>query len=128
MRDLDPTRIRLLNGWVLVKKVQPTTQTRSGLVLPRAAERNNVSESMGEVVGMSERPQILNEVEIYPRDAVSIGDRIVHRGFLRHAIALGEMFGGTGHDDYYLIKPSDILGTVAAGSGIRVGEYSEYEA
>lgn len=124
----DPSKFEPLNGWILVQKVQPQERASSGIIMPKATESKNVSESMGIVVAMSDKPQVLGGVDYYPSDEVSVGDKVVHRGFIRHANAFGTMFGGLKPDDFYLVLPSDIMGVVETGSGLRVGEYGEFEA
>lgn len=123
-----PTDCVPLNGWVLVRRVQPTHEARSGLVLV-VDENQSTAEALGEVVRLSKTPQNLKDGSVVdPAHGLSVGDLVVHRGFLRHANAVGELFGGNRHDDFYFIMPSDILGIVERGSGLRVGEHQEYEA
>jgi co-chaperonin GroES (HSP10) len=124
----DPDRFLPLNGWVLVRRVRPKHESRSGLVFV-VDEDQSTSESVGVVVRLPERPQYLKDGStVNPADELSVGDLVVHRGFIRHANAMGELFGGSRHDDFYLILPSDILGVAERGSGLRIGEHGEYEA
>lgn len=129
MSAADPALFEPINGWILVRKVQPKVETRSGLTLVSLNEDGNISESMGIVERISPLPQRLKDgTLLYPADELSVGDTIVHRGFLRHANAVGAMLGGDKHDDFYLLLPSDVLGVVESGSGLRVGAHGEYEA
>lgn len=129
MSTADPALFEPINGWILVRKVQPKVEARSGLVLVSLNEDGNISESMGIVERISPLPQRLKDgTLLYPADELSVGDTIVHRGFLRHANAVGVMLGGDKHDDFYLLLPSDVLGVVESGSGLRVGAHGEYEA
>jgi co-chaperonin GroES (HSP10) len=127
--SLDVQKLRPLGGRILVQRIRPKAETRSGLIITPSMERNNRGESLGRVLRISEQAQVLerdgDEILLDPRDYVSVGDVVLHRGFLRHAVALGDEAGAETHDEFYLICVSDIIGTIE-GSGIY-GEYQEYE-
>ena len=129
---MTPEDFRPINGFVLLRKAEAAQQTASGLHLPVSADRNNTGEAAGIVVSMSSGPQIQvdkdgNETLLYPSQFLSVGERVLHRGFLRHVNAVGDLMGSTRHDDYYLIKISDLL-AVIEGDAVTVGKYGEYRA
>ena len=127
---MNPDAVLPINGFVLLRKAEAAQQTASGLHLPESADRNNTGEGAGIVIAMSAGPQILtdkagNETLLYPRQFLSVGERVLHRGFLRHVNAVGDLMGAAHHDDYYLIKISDLL-AVIEGDAVTVGKYGEY--
>lgn len=124
--------IRPINGFVLLRKVDATQQTPSGLHLPVSADRNNTGEGAGVVVAMASSPEIVvgkdgGETLLYPEKFLAVGEKVIHRGFLRHVNAVGNLVGCPHHDDLYLIKISDLL-AVIEGDGVTVGKYGEYRA
>jgi co-chaperonin GroES (HSP10) len=124
--------VQPINGFVLLRKADAVQKSSGGLYLPESVDRNNTGEAAGIVVALSSSPQILvdkagNETLIYPQQCLSVGDRVLHRGFLRHVNAIGEMLGCSSHDEYYLIKVSDILAALD-GDSVTVGKYGEYRA
>ena len=129
---MNPLSVRPINGFVLLKKAEAAKETSSGLYLPESVDRNNTGESAGIVVALSSGPQVLvakdgEETLLYPEKFLKVGDRVIHRGFLRHVNAVGDLVGGQKHDEYYLIKISDILLAVD-GDQVTVGKYGEYRA
>lgn len=128
---MKPESLRPLNGFVLLRKAESSRQTSGGLYLPADTDRNNTGEGAGVVVAVSTDPQTIEkdgqETFFFPARDLRVGDRVVHRGFMRHIHAIGAMFGCQNHDEYYLIKTSDIL-AVVEGDSITLGKYSEYRA
>jgi len=127
-----PESVQPINGFVLLRKADAVQKSAGGLYLPESVDRNNTGEAAGVVVAVSASPQVLadkdgNETLLYPRKMLSVGDRVLHRGFLRHVNAVGEMLGCAAHDEYYLIKVSDIL-AVIDGDTVTIGKYGEYRA
>jgi co-chaperonin GroES (HSP10) len=128
---MNPSSLRPLNGFVLLRKAEATEKSSGGLYLPPSVDRNNTGESAGVVVALSEQPELYEkkgrEEYLHPQDVLSIGDRVTHRGFLRHVNAIGHLFGCQNHDEYYLVKISEILGVVE-GDSVTLGKYGEYRA
>lgn len=121
-----------INGLVLLRKADAAQKSAGGLYLPESVDRNNTGEAAGVVVALASSPQVMedkagNTILLYPEKMLAVGDRVLHRGFLRHVNALGEMLGCGSHDEYYLIKVSDIL-AVLDGDTVTLGKYGEYRA
>lgn len=119
-----PESFQPLAGWLLLRRRQPSDQTPGQILLPSSTDVRNITEVLSEVVAVGGQ----SESDGYCGDSgLRRGDLVVHRGYLRHVTAVGEVFAAD-PDEYFLLRVEDVYGTVTPGSGLRIGAHGEYVA
>jgi co-chaperonin GroES (HSP10) len=112
-------------GWVLCKNIPPV-QEQGKLIVP-VNQDQTVSEGVAEIEAVSPLHRVVQKTihspETFPQNELKKGDRILYRGFLRFANQVGELFGGSPRD-YFFLQMGDVL-AVVEGEG-NIGFYGEY--
>ena len=109
--------IRPMQGWVLCKTLPHATRTASGLYIPKDIDKDVTSEGVAEILRVTPKEGM--------EAPVSVGDKIVYRGFLRFCNQMGDYFGENRSCSYFLLNIDDILGVLTGP--VTVGLHSEYE-
>lgn len=114
----DPTKIRPRQGWLVVLADQRKKTLASGLILaPNETGVEKVTEGAGTIirVGGGEKNQLLG---------LEAGQRIVYRGFLKHAnpIETDEKWPDGDAKVYFIMSTDDVIGVMAPG--VEVGVFS----
>jgi co-chaperonin GroES (HSP10) len=90
--------------------------------MPKDMDKDVVSEGVAEVIAAG--PGIPDKKGNLVPLGVAPGDRVLYRGFLRYAQAVGDRLGCDKNTDRFLMSARDVL-AVVEGSGV-VGFYDEY--
>ena len=103
-------------GWALCKAVPHDLQRSSGLILPTEIDKNVTSEGVAEIVSVT-------PPHVGPA-GVSVGDKVIYRGFLRFANQVGNIHGSHRDCEFFLINLKDVLAIVEGPGTIGInGEY-----
>lgn len=114
---MDPTKIRPRDGWAVV--LADARQEKKGLIFLPASETG--VEKVTEGAGLLIR---LGPGEKNHRLGLEAGQRILYRGFLKHAnpIETDEKWPNGESKVYFIMSSDDIMGIIAPG--VEVGVFS----
>ena len=118
---MTPEKFRPINGRLLLRKCDPIAESRGGLFMPGVDSGRNISEILADVVAAAVLDTKGHEL------TVKAGDRVLIRGIHAQGNSIGTLFGRE-HEGHFVVTEEEILGIVEKGSGVRFGEYGEYEA
>jgi co-chaperonin GroES (HSP10) len=107
-------------GWVVCKGIPPDFQSESGLFIAKDPDKEVRTEGVAEVLSYAPK----RGMERAPL-ALSPGDKIIYRGFLRYANQVGEVFEADKGCDFFLLSIDDVL-AIVEGSG-TLGAYGEFK-
>lgn len=115
---MEPNKVRAKRDWISVLDDQRKTKTFGGIFLPgHETGIEKVTEGTGTVVrvGNGDKNKTLG---------LKTGDRIVYRGFLKHAnrIETEEKWDDGTSKHYFLMSTDDVLAIIS--EGIEVGVFS----
>ena len=119
---LEVDKTRPMDGWLLCKVLVPLQKVGS-LWMPQVVQDKVISEGVAEVLAVCRG--ILNEEsgERMPL-GISVGDKILYRGFLRFAQQVGEHYGEDRGSNVFFLNVADTL-AIVEGPG-TIGLYGEY--
>lgn len=114
---MDPTKIRPRDGWAVV--LADARQEKKGMIYLPSAETG--VEKVTEGAGLLIR---LGPGEKNHRLGLEAGQRILYRGFLKHAnpIETDEKWPNGESKVYFIMSSDDIMGIIAPG--VEVGVFS----
>jgi co-chaperonin GroES (HSP10) len=103
--------------------IRPPATSAGGILYAKDFDEQVVSEGAAEVVAANPLVRIKSTRAEVPH-GIQVGDRILFRGFLRFAQALGDLYGAEKSSDIFLLNVTDVL-AILEGSG-TVGRYDEF--
>lgn len=110
-------------GWLLCRMVRPPDISTGGILFAKDFDEQVVTEGVAEVIAANPLMRVkATQAEV--AHGIQVGDRVLFRGFLRFAQALGDLYGAQKPSDIFLINVTDVL-AILEGSG-TVGRYDEY--
>lgn len=115
---MDPSKVRAKRDWISVLDDQRKEKTSSGIFLPgHETGIEKVTEGTGTLirVGNGDKNKVLG---------LKTGDRIVYRGFLKHAnrIETEEKWADGTSKHYFLMSTDDVLAIIEGK--VEVGVFS----
>jgi len=110
-------------GWLLCRMIRPPAASAGGILFAKDFDEQVVSEGAAEVIAANPLMRIKASRAEVPH-GIKVGDRILFRGFLRFAQALGDLYGAEKPSDVFLLNVTDVL-AILEGSG-TVGRYDEF--
>lgn len=119
---MDPLKVRPRDGWVVVLADPRKTETDSGILLsPNESGIEKVTEGSGTLIRLGTGEENRNE-----KLGLKKNDRIVYRGFLKHAnpipLDTDEKWPNGQKKTYFIMSSDDILGVMP--EGVEVGVFS----
>lgn len=110
-------------GWLLCQMIRPPAVSAGGILLTKDFDEQVVTEGVAEVIAANPLMRV-KKTQAEVEHGIQVGDRILFRGFLRFAQALGDLYGAQKPSDIFLINVTDVL-AVLEGNG-TIGHYDEF--
>ena len=121
---MTPEQIQPMPGWVLCRALSPRAESAGGITLAKDFDKDTVSEGVAEVLHVGPPAYVGKKAKTPTELGVTKGDKVLYRGFLRHAQPCGTLLGGPKPSSFFLLNYRDIL-AVLEGNG-SAGFYDEF--